>query len=346
MSLRSGARLSGKVRIEDVADVAGVSMKTVSRVLNHEPNVREETRARVEAAVAQLQYRPNPSARSLAGLRSYVVALVYDNPSRNYLMQIQAGLLPACRANNYNLALAPAVRGETSGLAELQALIAHSGCDGVVVVPPLTDDPVMIAFLDEVQVPYVCISPSNPQGRASVSVDEHAMVVDLIGHLVSLGHRRIAHVKGHPLHGACIWRWDGYREALQRAGIDYDDALVCEGDFTFEAGHRAAQQLLSLPTPPTAIFAANDDMAAGVLRAALERGLRVPHDLSICGFDDTMIASHVYPSLTTVHQPTSELGVAAMQLLLQEMRQPRSAGQIRLHCALRLRESVAPPAES
>jgi LacI family transcriptional regulator len=303
-------------RIEDVAAAAGVSMKTVSRVLNHEPNVREETRQRVMQAVEALQYRPNLSARSLAGQRSYTVALVYNNPSRNYLMEVQGGMLEACRASHYNLVLAPVGAPRLRKAADLRAVFEHFAPDGVVLIPPLTDDATVLEYLEEHEVPFACIA---------------------------LGHHRIGHIKGPPAHGACFWRYRGYRQALKAAGIDEEPGLVVQGRFSFESGIEAAHRLLDMAHPPTAIFAANDDMAAGCIRVASLRGLRVPADLSICGFDDTPIARHIHPALTTVRQPTSEMGRMATMELLARIRSPDAGRMVHVEHEVLFRESTGHP---
>ena len=173
-------------RIEDVAAAAGVSMKTVSRVLNREPNVREETRDRVARAVEQLKYKPNLSARSLAGQRSYVVALVYNNPSLNYLMEVQSGMLEACRASHYNLVLAPVGSGKQRTADDIKGLFEYFGPDGVVLIPPLTDDNVVLTYLEEHQVPFACIAPRNPHKRIGVMMEETAAVLELMAGLISL----------------------------------------------------------------------------------------------------------------------------------------------------------------
>ena len=329
-------------RIEDVAAVAGVSIKTVSRVLNHEPNVRAETRERVMAAVTRLGYKPNLSARSLAGQRSYSLALVYNNPSRNYLMEIQNGMLEACHAHHYNLILGPVGIGRHT-LPDLSALFENSRPDGVVLIPPLTDDAVVLDWLEEQEIPYSSIAPREPDGHIGVRMDETTAVVELIAHLVAQGHRRIAHIKGPRAHGACQWRHAGYRQALRAAGIDYDPALVVNGQFSFESGITAANALLDLPEPPTAIFAANDDMAAAVYRVAGQRGLRIPRDLSVCGFDDTPIAGHIFPALTTVRQPTSSMGTIATEQLIERIRAAKGGRMVTVDHAVLVRESTQAP---
>lgn len=330
-------------RIEDVAAAAGVSMKTVSRVLNNEPNVRDEMRQRVMAAVEKLQYRPNLSARSLAGQRSYVIALVYNNPSRNYLMEIQSGMLDACRDHHYNLVLAPVGSPKQRKAEDLKVVFEHFAPDGVVLIPPLTDDPAVLEFLDEHEVPFACIAPKHPDARIGVMMDETAAVLELMAGLVAQGHRRIAHIKGPPAHGACQWRYRGYKDALRAAGLDYDADLVVQGAFSFESGIEAGDRLLALPKPPTAIFAANDDMAAGVIRAACERGLAVPRDISVCGFDDTPIARHIYPALTTVRQPTSEMGKLATLQLLARIRAADAGSMVQVEHEVVFRESTQAP---
>lgn len=329
-------------RIEDVAAAAGVSIKTVSRVLNKEPNVREQTQARVLEAVVRLGYRPNPSARSLAGQRSYTLALAYNNPSRNYLMEIQSGMLEACHANHYNLLLGPVGIGSRA-LPDLAAIFENSRPDGVVLIPPLTDDRVVRSYLQRNEVPFACIAPRDADNGIGVRMDETTAVVELMRHLIALGHRRIGHIRGPRAHGACQWRQAGYRRALQDAGIAYDPQLVVNGQFSYESGLVAANALLDLAAPPTAIFAANDDMAAAVFRVAGGRGLRVPRDLSVCGFDDTPIASHLFPALSTVRQPTADMGRIATQQLIDRIRSPGAGRMVTVEHAVLVRESTAAP---
>ena len=331
-----------RVRIEDVAEAAGVSMKTVSRVLNHEPNVRDETRERVQEAVARLQYRPHHSARSLAGQRSYVVTFAYDNPSLNYLMEIQSGVLEACRSQHYNLLLAPLTYRSRGSIDEIDGLLGHYGSDGFVLIPPLTDDLELLAYLDRRGMPYASISPRAGNGHMGVSVDDRGAVRELVAHLVALGHERIAHIAGHPDHGASEWRLQGYRDALRRAKLRFRREWLVQGEFNFDSGVRAARRLLALAPRPTAIFAANDDMAAGVLRVAAELGLSVPDDLSVCGFDDVPIARHVTPALTTVRQPTRDMGRLATLELLRAIRDPQAGRMAAVDYTLRLRASTGP----
>lgn len=331
-----------RVRIEDVAEAAGVSMKTVSRVLNHEPNVSEATRLAVEAAVEKLKYRPHPSARMLAGKRSYLVALMHDNPSGNYLMEVVLGVLDTCLAQHYNMMLAPLDHSATDIAERVEALVLQSRLDGVVLTPPLTDNEALMDRLDALDIPYASISPKEEHRRIGVVLDERSAIREMVAYLASLGHSRIAHIKGHPEHGASIWRLAGYRDGLKQAGLRFNPALVVDGEFSYESGVAAANRLFDLPEPPTAIIAANDDMAAGVICTAFERGLSVPNDVSVCGFDDTPISRQIHPALTTVRQPTREMGRLAGVELLKEIRERNTGGIVDVPYALQFRRSTGP----
>lgn len=331
-----------RVRIEDVAEAAQVSMKTVSRVLNREPNVREETRAKVMAAVERLRYVPSLSARSLAGNRSFLVALLYNNPSGNYLMEVMSGVLAACEAHDYAMLMCPLESQGAEMIADVDALVRRAQPDGLVLTPPLTDIPELIDHLREVGMPFSSISPRDRSEGIGVGMDETRAAYDMVMHLVSLGHRRIAHITGHAAHGASGWRLAGYRQALKDARIRYEASLVVQGKFSFDSGVRAARRLLDRADPPTAIFAANDDMAAGVISVAYERGLSVPGDVSVCGFDDIPLASQISPPLTTVQQPTREMGRLSTLGLLAAIRDPDAGTMATIPYTLCVRASSGP----
>jgi LacI family transcriptional regulator len=343
-STQAPAGRPGRVRIEDVAATAGVSIKTVSRVLNHEPNVSERTRKLVEVAVEQLRYRPLPSARVLAGRRSYLVAMLFDNPSSNYLMEIELGVLDTCQSQHYNLMLAPLVYNADDIVGKVESLIMQSQLDGIVLTPPLTDDAALLERLVDLGIPYSSISAREQNRHVGVVVDEFGAVCALMAHLTGLGHTRIAHISGPTTHGASKWRLAGYREGLRRAGLRYIPTLVVSGEFSYESGYAGANQLLDLPERPTAIFAGNDDMAAGVICAICERGLSVPGDISVCGFDDTPIAHQIYPALTTICQPTREMGRVAASELLKEIREMGGGGVVDVPYTLKVRRSTGPVA--
>jgi len=333
-----------RVRLEDVARKAGVSPKTASRVLNDEANVTAATRQRVRAAMEALDYRPLPSARSLAGNRSFVVAMLYDNndnPASTYLAEIQDGVLEACDEHRYSMMVRPLrMRGDDL-VRHLDALISDHHPDGVVLTPPITDYEPLLRRLKERNVPYASVSPMQHDAAIGVAMDEQQAARAIVEHLLQLGHRRIAHVIGIADHGASRWRLAGYREALAAAGIDEDPALVVQGAFTFSSGVTAAHELFALEHRPTAVFAANDDMATGVMWAAGEYGLKVPHDLSVCGFDDTPLARQLWPALTTVRQPSREMGKIAAQQLLNVLRGQGQGRLVRIPFALQIRGSTA-----
>ncbi len=312
-----------RVTIDDVAELAGVSIKTVSRVANGEPNVRQSTRERVERAIAQLDYRPNFSARSLARQRSHLIVLVYDDPGRYespsaaYVNRLQHGALRACRQRHYELLIHPCLYDAADVRGELQDLVGRVRPDGVIFAAPLSNMPHMVQAIAETGTPLVCLSPGNGtlDGRAVVTNDRE-VCAEMTCYLASLGHRRIAFVSGHPDHTAVGNRLRGYVDGLQQSGLEYTESLVVAGDNSVKSGEAAAKSMLALQHPPTAIFAANDDMAAGVLRIALRQGLRIPQDLSIVGFDDSALATHVYPALTTIRQPLARMAERAVLALV------------------------------
>ncbi len=331
-----------RARIEDVATAASVSIKTVSRVLNREANVRPETRERVMQAVKALRYTPDASARSLAGNRSFNIALLYNNPSDNYMMGVISGVLEACADEQYHMLLCPAALDDVGLLHDVDELVARSRPDGLLLTPPLTDSPALLAHLAELAIPFASISPRRHEGCLGVTMNEPAAAEQMVQHLLSFGHRRIAHIIGHPAHGASSWRLDGYRRGLASGGLTAMPELEVPGEFSFESGVAAASHLLVMTHPPTAVFAANDDMAAGVIHLAHERGMRIPEDISVCGFDDTPISRQLFPSLTTIHQPTDEMGRLATHALLGFIRRGENTGIHRVTHTLKVRSSTGP----
>lgn len=329
--------------IDDVAKAAGVAIKTVSRVLNDEPNVREETRARVLAAVEALHYFPSLSARSLAGRRSYLLGLVYENPSANYIVDIQHGAMARCRQEKFRLFVHQCSGRDAELIRDVIGLVDQTHVDGLVVPAPLSQSLDLIRALDRRKLPFVRISPSSLDHRSpSVDMDDEGAAREMTEHLIELGHTRIGFITGHPTHHATALRLDGYKSALQAHDILYDPAYVRQGHFVFESGLGAGRELLALPQPPTAIFASNDDMAAGVLMAAHESGVQVPGQLSVAGYDDTYIARITWPRLTTVHQPSYDMAWSATDLLLQALKNGEGARTSRLAHRLIVRESTGP----
>lgn len=305
-----------RTTIKDVSVAAGVSIKTVSRVLNKEKYVKEDTRRKVEEAVAKLNFSPSLAARTLAGRRSFQIALLYDNHSPYYIHQIQDGVWARCREERVRLLAQPTDIMSPTLAQDVGGLIDETHVDGVILSSPVTDAAPVLEELERRRIPFVRISPgTNHALTSSVFMDDVQAADDLTTHLVNEGHRRIGFIVGHPSHMASDQRLFGYRRALDRAGLPFEPSLVRQGQFDFASGADGAEALLALPEPPTAIFASNDDMAAGVLAIAHQRGMSVPDDLSVAGFDDTDLARLVWPPLTTIRQPTRELAYTAASLL-------------------------------
>lgn len=330
--------------IHDVARAAGVSIKTVSRVLNNEPNVRLETREKIVIAMRALNYAPSPSARSLAGSRSWSIGLVYDNPSANYVVDLQYGAIERCRESRWHLWFEPvALRGELLA-REVTTVLAKTRMDGLIVTPPLSGEPALLTLLEEAKLPYVRISPPDHALDAPyVEMDDEAAALEMTRHLIAEGHRQIAFIEGHPEHHSSALRRRGFEAAMREAGLPIAQGCLEPGRYDFESGVDAARRLLARRPWPTAIFACNDDMAAGVITTAHELGFEVPGDVSIAGFDDTYIARTTWPRLTTIHQPTRELAWRATDLLLQQLQSGEAPRGVKLAHRLVKRESTAPP---
>jgi len=331
--------MAARNTINDVAREAGVSIKTVSRVLNKERYVRAETRVKVETAMAALSFSPSLAARSLAGNRSHQIALIYDNHSPYYIHAIQEGVWARCRQAGVRMLAQPADVSSPTIAAEVGGLIDETHVDGIILSSPVTDCAPVLAELERRGIPFVRISPgTNHALTSSVYMDDVQAADDMTTHLINLGHRIIGFIVGHPNHMASEQRLFGYRRALDRAGISFDPERVLTGEFDFASGASAAESLLSLPRRPTAIFASNDDMAAGVLAVAHRMNLHIPDDLSVAGFDDTALAQLVWPPLTTIRQPTRDLAFAAANLLFER---GDSVEHRRLQHELVLRASTA-----
>ena len=309
-----------KATINHVAQRAGVSIKTVSRVVNNEPNVSPATREKVLAAVAALAYQPNPSARSLASKRTYVLGLLYDNPSANYVIDIQNGALAASRAQGYDLLIHPCDHRCPTLIKEVTGLLDQSRVDGLILTPPLSDMNPLLELLSVNTLPFVRIAPAVEKHLSPyVATNDRNAAYQMTQQLLALGHRRIGFICGHPVHQAVAGRYQGYCAALRDQGLEVQEEYVVQGFNAFESGEQAARALLALTPRPTAIFAANDDMAAGAMMVAHRLGLAVPAELSVAGFDDTPVAHQIWPSLTTVRQPIQAMAKIAAELLLSQV---------------------------
>jgi len=331
--------------ISDVARLAGVSAMTVSRVINREANVRDATRQMVEQAITELNYAPNLAARSLAGVRQLRIGLLYSNPSAGYLSEFLVGSLDQASRSAAQLVVEKCDIGDHE--IEVARQLIDAGIDGIILPPPLCDSEGVLAVLEESGTPAVVVATGRPRaGVLSVAIDDFAAALAMTDHILSLGHRRIGFIAGNPNQTASARRLEGYRAALDRAGIASDLALVAEGLFTYRSGLDAAELLLDVADPPTAIFAANDDMAAATVAVAHRRGIDVPGDLTVCGFDDTTLATAIWPELTTIHQPIADMSRIAVETLVAAVREQRGEGDPLariLDFTLIRRQSDAPP---
>ncbi|MEQ3745064.1 MAG: LacI family DNA-binding transcriptional regulator [Henriciella sp.] len=305
------------ITIDDVADKAGVSAKTVSRVLNNEPNVRPAKRELVMKAARDLGYRPNPAARSLAGSRSFLIAHLHDNPVPEYITAVNSGIYDACRAKGYFLLPEPVDRSAPDFLDRLQSFLMTSRADGVVLTPPLCDDTDILALLKDSGTAYASLSPARqPEKTPVMRLDDRLAAIEIVKHLVEYGHKRIAFIAGPVGHNASTGRREGYLDAMAEAGLKVSPDLIAEGDYSLRSGLEAARKLISGDKRPTAIFAANDDMAVGAMTALMAEGLQIPRDISVAGYDDTRLASAVWPPLTTIRQPVEDMARRAAERLM------------------------------
>jgi LacI family transcriptional regulator len=309
--------------MSDVAKLAGVSPMTVSRVMNGDTNVRDKTRQRVDAAVAALNYVPNQAARRLAGSRPIRVGFLYSNPSAGYLSEFLVGLLNQASPNNVQLVVEKCEADE-HGIEQARRLIAN-GVDGIILPPPLCDTRNLIDLIVASGTPAVTVACGQPDARVGgVSIDDFSAAHAMTCHLVSLGHQRIGFVIGHPNQTASARRLAGFKAAIAEKNIPSSPELIVQGMFTYRSGLDAAEVLLGLEHRPTAVFASNDDMAAAVVAIAHRLGLDVPGDLTVAGFDDTALATTIWPELTTVRQPITDMAAEAVQFLVHQIRAKRN----------------------
>lgn len=340
---------TGKPTINDVARIAGVSKKTVSRVINRSPLLNGDTRAKVEKVIADLGYVPNVQARALALRRNFLIGLIHDNPNAQMVMNVQAGMLEAMRDTEFELIVRPIDRGSSTMLEDVRNFLERQRLYGVMFLPPVSENEMVAELCRELGIRYVRMgSATLDESQHMVASNDCDVVTEAVNHLISLGHRRIGLIAGPHGFRSARERRKGFENALEVAGIKLPRSLIADGNYTFETGLAAADRLLDLSPRPTAIFCSNDEMAAAALHAARRRGMSVPEDLSLVGFDDTAIASHIWPPLTTVHWPIISMARSAALKLLAEffgddgnaVEEPSLFPSTLIH-----RASVAPPRE-
>lgn len=334
------------VTMQEVARHAGVSPMTVSRVISGDAKVRAETRERVQSAIQKLDYLPNAAARNLAKASALRVGLLYNNPSAAYVNELLVGVLEQSGHSGCQVLVEKCAAGhERHGIGKLLA----DGARGIILPPPLSESKIALRMLRAADVPFVALAAgsSGPAGL-SVRINDFEAAAAMTRYLLSLRHRDIGFIMGAPGQSATRERQAGFVAALAEHGLEPRPEWMAQGQFTYHSGLIAAEQLLSQARRPSAIFASNDDMAAAAIAFALRLRLEVPGDLTVAGFDDTPLASSIWPALTTIRQPVAGMARKAIELLLEEIRL-RAAGdssgplQHIVDFYLITRDSAAPP---
>jgi LacI family transcriptional regulator len=317
------ARSNGKPTINDVARLAGVSKKTVSRVINNSRLLNDDTRQKVERVIKQLGYVPNPQARALALRRNFLVGLVHDNPNAQMVLNVQQGILEALHDTDFGLVVRPVDRTSPLMIEDLRNFLERQRLFGVIILPPISENDTIARLCDELGCRYARMGSAElDDPDHMVASNDRQAVREAVEYLVQQGHRIIGLIQGPHGFRSAAERRLGFEDALAAAKIKVPRSLVAEGNYTFESGIEAANRLLDLAPRPTAIFASNDEMAAGVVHAARQRGLSVPEDISIVGFDDTAIAAHIWPPLTTVRWPIMSMARSAALKLVGDVVDP------------------------
>jgi DNA-binding LacI/PurR family transcriptional regulator len=336
--------------IKDVAKYAGVSTTTVSRVLNNDAHpVNPETRERVLDAIKVLNFMPNQLARALASEKTHLIGVIVGDGSDPYFSNIVRGISDTAQENGYltiicNTERLPKVEYSFLGL------LRDYNADGIIFASGgLTDSDYQTQISDIVtklqarHIPVIALS-SQYLDVPQVKIDDTLAAREMTEYLISLGHKRIGFIAGPLNLITSQLRLDGYKQALAYAGIELSSDIIVVGDFTYESGKIAANRLVSLSSPPTAIFGSNDQEALGCLFQLRTLGYRVPEQFSVCGFDDIETAQYIFPSLTTVHVPMQMIGEMGVKQLLRALEQPEPIEQTHLlpHY-LEIRASTAPP---
>jgi LacI family transcriptional regulator len=323
--MANGKRSNSEQRVATIKDVAleaGVSPMTVSRVINRKGNVKPATLDKIEKAIAKVNYRPNIGARRLSGGRTYQFLMIFNNPNVAWTGELLIGMMHACRNIGYHLLIEGVgdFEGEATGepidYEEIASLVDPSRVDGVILPPPICFDRRLLDLVKEKDVPCVRIAGAPARDiKLRVGIDNFAGAYDMANYLISLGHEKLSIIKGPEEFVASALRFEGFTAALREHGLELPANRIRIGHFDVESGYEHARELLLLEDRPTALFASNDEMAAGALSAAQELEIRVPDQLSVAGFDDAPIAHSVWPRLTTVRQPLRAMGEQSVELL-------------------------------
>lgn len=332
-----------KPTLHDVGALAGVAARTVSRVINGEPSVSVKTAEKVRRAIEQLKFRPNLAARALRSDRSFLVAILNNNPSQHYVADVMRGVSRVCRQAGMFLTLEEFAPDDDHVADSVADLIDNVRLAGVILIPPLTDDAALLDLLEAREIPIVRMSPADDEGRTDAVVARDGDGVrQLVDHLCGLGHRKFGIVSGPCSHASSRIRMEAFTSSLASHGITPAAILVEQGDYSFDSGAEAAQRILSGKPDmrPTVICAANDEMAAGVISIFGANGIAVPAHIAVAGFDDSAIARLIWPPLTTVRQSIVEQAAAATRLLLDRDRQPGPVRRVEQGVELIIRKST------
>ena len=306
--------------ISEVAEKAGVSTKTVSRVINNEEGVRESTAKKVKKAIEVLNYKPNVFAQSLAGGRTRIIGLIYDNPNPVYISEIMDGVLNYCHKMEYAVIIHPCKFEKRDLTTVMQNLIEKTRMKGMILTPPLSDSKELLRMVSKTRMPYTLISPGSEKIRSdSIITNDYESSKEMVDHIISNGHKRIALIKGHPGHMALKRRTQGYLDALKNSKIKVDQSLIFQGYNSFESGMNCGKEIMKMRKKPSAIFAANDEMASGVMKIIMDSGYEVPKDFSIAGFDDTPVSQMLSPPLSTIRQPLEKMGELSAKKLIAQL---------------------------
>ncbi|WP_243455773.1 LacI family DNA-binding transcriptional regulator [Sphingosinicella sp. BN140058] len=341
-----GRRGTGKPTINDVARLSGVSKKTVSRVINRSPLLNDETRKRVLEVISDLGYVPNPQARALALRTNFLIGLIHDNPNAQMVLNVQQGILEALQGTDFEMIVRPVDRGSAAMLDDVRHFLERQRLYGVILLPPISENDALAKLCDEVGCRYVRMGSAElDDPDHMVASNDREAVRAATAYLIEQGHKAIGLIAGPHGFRSATERRQGFEDALAQAKIKLPRSLIAEGNYTFASGLAAAEKLLDLSPRPTAIFASNDEMGAAVVHAARQRGIDVPGQLSVIGFDDTPISAHIWPPLTTVRWPIVSMArSAALKLLVSvgEAADDVSEPSMFLSTLVK-RASVAPP---
>jgi len=339
---KSGA--GGNATIMDVARLAAVSKKTVSRVINDSELVQPETRERVLNAIARLHYVPDPQARGLSSRYAYLIGMVFDNPTAQYVVSMQYGILDGLKNSGFELVVHPCDSKQPDYVEGVKEFVRRQRLFGVVMVPRVSEDENLALAMQELGVHYIRIAavalddPSN-----MIITNDRRAGFEAAQYFESLGHKHMAMITGPGRYRSALERSSGFREGLRTRGLELKEQCVYEGGYTFESGVTGAQVLLSQTPRPTAIFAANDQMAAGVYKVAHRMGIAIPEQLSVIGYDDSPLAVQLWPALTTCHVPVRALGQEAARALLSKRNAIGGFTGSAIQPSLVVRDSVQPP---